>query len=84
MFEPSLEKILMFFETEIFASLFNHTVKESQLAKFASRVLALDQADEKMQNRLKKLQFEHTRAVHWDLNKKQLNLLPAILGVMRR
>ncbi|OGV90334.1 hypothetical protein A2783_04200 [Microgenomates group bacterium RIFCSPHIGHO2_01_FULL_45_11] len=83
-FEPSLEKILMFFETEIFASLFNHTVKESQLAKFASRVLALDQADEKMQNRLKKLQFEHTRAVHWDLNKKQLNLLPAILGVMRR
>ena len=35
MFEPSVEKILMFFETQIFASLFDQAIHESQLAKFA-------------------------------------------------
>ncbi|OGM12666.1 hypothetical protein A3A76_04495 [Candidatus Woesebacteria bacterium RIFCSPLOWO2_01_FULL_39_23] len=75
LFEPSLEKILIFFETEIFASLFEQAVKESQLAKFASRFLAMDRARGNIDIELKKLQFENIRIAHNIINRKQLNTL---------
>ncbi len=78
-FEPSLEKILMFFETEIFASLFEQSVSESQLAKYASRVVAMDKADINIKDHLKKLNLEKMRASHLKLNKKQLNTFPSLL-----
>ena len=34
------------FETQIFASLFDQSIRESQLAKFASRILAMDRAEQ--------------------------------------
>ncbi len=43
-FEPDLEKILLFFETQIFANLFKQAAYESQLARFASRVQAMEEA----------------------------------------
>lgn len=43
-FEPTLEKILHFFETQIFSALFKQTVHEGQLARFASRIKAMEQA----------------------------------------
>ena len=43
-FEPDLEKILLFFETQIFANLFKQTAYESQLARYASRISAMEQA----------------------------------------
>jgi F0F1-type ATP synthase gamma subunit len=39
LFEPSPESILGFFETEIIAALFNQTILEHQLARFAAREL---------------------------------------------
>lgn len=77
-FEPSLEQILMFFETEIFASLLEQVVRESLLAKFASRVLAMDKADGNIKEELSKLTFEKSRILHNSLNRKQLNSLAAI------
>jgi ATP synthase F1 gamma subunit len=74
-FEPSLEKILMFFETEIFASLFEQAVKESQLAKFASRFLAMDRAMGNIKEELKNMSFEKIRIVHNNSNRKQLDML---------
>ncbi len=74
-FEPSLEEILMFFETEIFASLFEQAVHESQLAKFASRVLAMNKADTNIKERLKKLRLMEMKARHGEANRKQLNSL---------
>lgn len=73
LFEPSLEKILMFFETEIFASLFEQSVNESQLAKFASRFLAMDRATGNIKEELKKMEFERTRMLHMTSNRKQIN-----------
>jgi len=75
LFEPSLEEILMFFETEIFASLFEQAVHESQLAKFASRVLAMDKADSNIRERLSKLNLMEMKARHRQSNRKQLNSL---------
>ena len=79
-FEPTLESILMFFETEIFASLFDQTVREGQLAKFASRVMAMNQADENIADQLDDLRFEKMRISHRIANRKQLNSITSLLS----
>ena len=43
-FEPNLEKILLFFETQIFSNFFKQTAYEGQLARYASRVSAMETA----------------------------------------
>lgn len=78
-FEPSLEKILMFFETEIFASLFEQVVRESLLAKYASRVMAMDKADQNINKSLGNLEFVQRRLWHKINNRKQLNRLSNVL-----
>lgn len=78
-YEPTLENILMFFETEIFASLFEQSVREGQLAKFASRVMAMDRADINVKNKLNELKFEKMRVLHRAANRKQLNSLSSRL-----
>ncbi|QQS39319.1 F0F1 ATP synthase subunit gamma [Candidatus Woesebacteria bacterium] len=77
-FEPSLEKILMFFETQIFAARFEQTAREGQLSKFASRVMAMDRADENISERVKKLGLRKLRIGHKENNRKQLNSLVSI------
>ncbi len=72
-FEPTLERVLMFFETEIFASLLDQTVRESQLSKFASRILAMNRAHENIENSLRRLALDELRARHSVLNRKQLD-----------
>ncbi|OGM24064.1 hypothetical protein A2715_02705 [Candidatus Woesebacteria bacterium RIFCSPHIGHO2_01_FULL_39_32] len=80
-FEPSVEKILMFFETQIFASLFDQSIRESQLAKFASRILAMDRASTNSSLRLKKLNLQKLKAMHNVTNKKQLNALVPVISI---
>ncbi|MEK7559497.1 MAG: F0F1 ATP synthase subunit gamma [Patescibacteria group bacterium] len=71
-FEPSLDKIMKFFEAEIFASLFEQTVFESQLAKFASRMTSLELRVENIRDILKVIAFEKEKVRHRIMNKKQL------------
>lgn len=78
-FEPNVEKILMFFETEIFASLFDQSIRESQLAKFASRILAMDRADQNIKKRLKELSLERLKLKHKQVARKQLNSLSSVM-----
>lgn len=78
-FEPSLEKILTFFETEIFVSLFDQAIRESQLAKLASRILAMDRSSENIDKRIKELKFENLRLMHREQASKQLNSLASVL-----
>jgi ATP synthase F1 gamma subunit len=79
LFEPSIEDILMFFETEIFASLFDQSIRESQLAKLASRILAMDRAGEKIREELKKLNLEKLKYRHRQFSRKQLNSLSSVM-----
>jgi len=74
-FEPTVEKILMFFETQIFASLFDQSIRESQLAKFASRILAMDRASQNIDKRLKNLDLDKLKLSHGSFDRKQLNSL---------
>jgi ATP synthase F1 gamma subunit len=71
-FEPSLEKVMEFFEKEIFASIFQQTIFESELAKFASRMVSLDFASENTKSRLKEVLIEKNRLKHQEINKRQL------------
>lgn len=71
-FEPSIEKILAFFEQEIFASIFEQTMKESQLAKFAARIVTLDSSTENIKKKLDHITYQKNKLIHDSNNKKQM------------
>ena len=78
-FEPSVEDILMFFETQIFASIFDQSIRESQLAKFASRILAMDSASQNIERRITSLNLKKLSHLHKIANDKQLNSLSPVV-----
>lgn len=78
LFEPSLEKIVSYFEGEIFAGIIQQAVTESELARYASRITTLDIARENINNRLKAINLEKRFAVHRIQNKKQNESLTGI------
>ncbi len=71
LFEPDLEHLLMFFEKQMFTSVFEQTVRESQLAKYASRVMVMDRAGENIRRRLKNIDEKWLRISHRIANQKQ-------------
>ncbi len=78
LFEPSVGVIAQVFEGEILSSLFEQTLHESQLAKFASRMLALDHSIDNIENRLGVMHQEETRVRHRLANKKMLGTISGI------
>lgn len=83
-FEPSLDKIIEYFEKEIFSSIFEQTMHESQLSKFASRMITLDQATENIKKRLSSLEYKQRLWQHQVKNKKQLNSMAGMQMWKRR
>ena len=83
MFEPTLEEVMKFFEREIFGSLFDQVMRESQLAKYAARVVAMDRADQKIGDESKKKSLERLATMHQVINQKQLNAMPALIRAMK-
>lgn len=77
-FEPSLEKIMVFFEAEIFSSIFEQTIFESQLAKFASRMTSLEIRVEKIKELLGQIDLEKEKVKHRIMNKKQLDTFSSL------
>lgn len=82
-FEPSLEQILRFFESEIFTSVMDQVLQESQLAKSASRILAMNRATKNIEETLAKSKIKQNRIKHSRENKKQTNALIARVAVAR-
>jgi len=80
LFEPTLEDVLRFFEQEIFVSLFDQTMRESQLAKFASRIGAMSRATENISQGITSAKFKYLKVKHALANQKQLNSLAGILS----
>lgn len=77
-FEPSLEEVSLFFETEIFASLLEQIFHESRLAKLASRMVLLDHAIINIESELKRTSLSKQRVHHRTLNR---HLLDSLSGV---
>jgi ATP synthase F1 gamma subunit len=78
-FEPILEKIFHYFETEIMANLFSQTLLENQLARHASRVNAMEEALIHIEEEAKKLNRIRTRLKHLTQNKKQLETISGLV-----
>jgi len=74
LFEPSPKEILEFFETEIFAALFNQTILEHQLAKFSSRMVAMYRATENAKKMERELEIKKRKLKKELANKEQINL----------
>lgn len=74
LFEPDLSEILEFFEGEMFTSTFEQALHEAQLAKFSSRMIAMDKAGVKVKEELKKANIEHLKLTHYLAGKKQQNI----------
>lgn len=72
LFEPQLEKILGFFETQLFSSFFKQTAYEGQLARFASRITAMEEALQNIDGRIGNLNREERRLRRYLENRKQL------------
>jgi ATP synthase F1 gamma subunit len=77
-FEPTLEKIFHFFETQIMANLFSQTLLENQLARDVSRVNAMEQALINIEDQSKKLNSLKTRLRHFIQNKKQMETISGL------
>src|SRR6185369_7630513 len=81
-FEPTLEKIYHFFETQIMANLFAQTLLENQLARHASRVNAMEEALGNIDDESKKLNQQKNRIKHLLMNKKQLETVSGVLSLL--
>lgn len=77
-FEPALEKIFYFFETQIIANLFSQTLLENQLARHASRVNAMEEALIHIEEESKKLLAAKNQLKHQLQNKKQLETISGL------
>jgi F-type H+-transporting ATPase subunit gamma len=75
LFEPRLEDILYFFQTQVVTSLFNQSVHEGELARHASRITAMEDALRNIEEVLKKLTMQERKITQKRENKKQLQLL---------
>lgn len=78
-FEPVLEKIFHFFETQIIANLFSQTLLENQLARHASRVNAMEEALIHIEEESKKLIKAKNTIKHQMQNRKQLETISGLV-----
>lgn len=83
-FEPSLEKIIEFFEKEIFSTIFEQVMHESHLSKFASRMVTLDKTTLNINKGLTGLYKKQRILQHEMSNKQQVNMVARMIMWSRR
>jgi len=78
LFEPSLESVAIFFETEIFASLLEQSFHESRLGKTASRLVSLDRSSLNIGKAFQDMRIRQNKLRHRLYNRRQLDALGGI------
>ena len=73
--EPTVEEVTQFFEHQILSSIFEQTLYESSLSKYASRMVSLDLANENINELIMRTNFKILKQKHRDLDSKQLGTL---------
>lgn len=68
LFEPSVEEVAEHFEKQIASLIFEQTVFESSLSKFASRMVSLDRAADNIGTKMNYLDFKIKKVKHKDIN----------------
>lgn len=80
-FEPTIEDVATFFETQTLSVIFEQSVHESSLSKFASRMVTLDMAVSNVNDQIKKTNFSFKKLKHRNFNKAQITLLSSIFAI---
>ena len=75
LFEPDIKEVVKFFENQILTLLLNQTVQEAQLARFASRINAMESAQTNIHKQLEILKKQEKMLKIKNMNKKQTELL---------
>lgn len=75
LFEPNIPHILNVFEMQIFYALFKQTLHEIELARYASRIQAMEKTNENINIRIKHLIRKEKRIKNLEANKRQLQQL---------
>jgi len=78
LFEPSIEKVMNFFETQLLFSLFKQTVHEAELARYGSRIKAMETALESVNEDISATIKAERRMKTLLANKKQLERIAGI------
>ncbi len=78
LFEPSLKEIVNFFETQFTTTLFYQSIHESELARNASRVKAMEESLENIRQNEKKLRITQRLIRKREDNKKQLERMASV------
>jgi len=80
LFEPSVEKVAEHFEKQIASLIFEQTIFESSLSKFASRMVSLDKSADNVGSKIRHTSFSLNKAKHRDINSGlQSNIFGGIL-----
>lgn len=74
LFEPSPEAVLEFFETEIVSALFEQTILEHRLARYAARMMAMYQATENAKKIKKGVEKNKKKLEQQTSDKKQIEI----------
>lgn len=74
LFEPSIEYVVDFFENQIFSIILSQTISEAQLARFGSRIQAMETAQNNMQKLIDQITRRQKLLRALEINKKQLEL----------
>ncbi len=74
LFEPSPETVLEFFETETVSALFNQTILEHRLARYATRMMAMYQATKNTKKIKKGVEKNKKKLEQQILDKKQIEI----------
>lgn len=77
-FEPSLDTIITFFQDQVFSSLFRQSISEGELARFASRIMAMEEALGNIEKNEKLLRSEERKIKKIMVNKKQLERISSL------
>src|SRR5579885_495690 len=72
LFDPSIEEIMEFFESQIFYLLFHQTLEETKLARFGARINAMENAQRVIEKQLAGLFRQEKRLKAIEMDKKQL------------
>lgn len=76
--EPSIDEVAKFFEKQILSSIFEQSLYESSLSKYASRMVSLDYANENINTSLAKVSFAKLKIRHMNENSDQLERMSGI------
>lgn len=80
LYEPNVETVSKIFTEQIAGSVFNQLIKESRLAKFASRLMYLDNAIEKCNEKITSLSLEKSKSRKRMVERKQLVSFSGCVG----